>query len=148
MHYLNEKLIKYRDFINIITILLLLLLPLPNGKFTLLFFMAILIFLYQFPICLNDFDFFIMWDTVLYAILAVIYIILSVKIVLHSLHIIKKSLSDEMEITFSIFISLAGLYSLHAIIKHPNMSSVIMFTLFLIFHVLRWVTQFKKCKSG
>lgn len=148
MHYLNEKLIKYRDFINIITILLLLLLPLPNGKFTLFFFMAILICLYQFPMYLNDFDFFIMWDMVLYAILAVIYIIISVKIVLHSLHIIKKSLSDEMEITFSIFISLASLYSLHAIIKHPNMSSVIMFTLFFIFHMLRWVTQFKKCKPG
>lgn len=36
-NYLEGKLIKYRGLINIITIILLLLLPLPNEKFTLLF---------------------------------------------------------------------------------------------------------------
>jgi cation transport ATPase len=148
MYYsLMEKLIKYREFINIITIILLLLLPLPNGKFTLVFFMAIFLALYQFAICLNQFEFSTMWIIIVQALLGIIYIVISVTVVLNSLYIIKGKLSAKMDMIFSIFILIAGLYSLYAILKYPSMFSFGWGTLFFIFNTLRWILQLKKTKS-
>lgn len=85
-----EKLIKYRGLINIITILLLLLLSIPNEKFIPFFFMVLFIALFQFITCLNGFDVSFIWHLQVPALLAVIYIIISVSVVFRSLYNQKK----------------------------------------------------------
>lgn len=144
MEYLLEKLIKYRGLINIITILLMLLLPIPNEKFILFFFMVLFIVLFQLITCLNSFDSSFVWNLLVPALLAVIYIVISVSVVCRSLYIIKRRLGVKMDITYSIFISLAGFYSLYCTVGLPSRFSIGMLTLFFIFNVLRCIPHLKK----
>lgn len=145
-NYLERKLIQYRGLINIITIILLLLLPLPYEKVTLLFFMLLFIALFQLVFCIDPNNFSSIWPLAFTALLAVFYIIISVYVVLNSFYIIKRRLSLKMDIIFSIFISIAGLYSLDATINHPDTFSVVMVTLFFVFNTLRCFLQFRKSR--
>jgi len=54
--------------------------------------------------------------------------------------------SVKMDIIFSVFISIAGLYSLHATINHPNTFSIVMVALFFVFNTLRCFPQFRKSR--
>lgn len=90
MEYLVEKLIKYGGLINIITIFLMLLLPIPNEKFILFFFMVLFIALFQLITCLNGFDSSFIWHLLVPALLAVIYIVISVSVVFRFLYIFKE----------------------------------------------------------
>ncbi|KKO92857.1 hypothetical protein AAW12_02690 [Sphingobacterium sp. Ag1] len=137
--FLMEKLVKYRAFINIITILLLLLLPLTGEKLTLLFFMVLFLALFQFFTCLNYVDFINMWDLVVQALLAVIYILICTTVLLRSLYIIKRRLGTTLDRIFSIVIGMAGLYSLHAVLQYPDMFSFAWLALFFIFNIMRWM---------
>jgi hypothetical protein len=110
--------------------------------------MLLFIALFQLVFCIDPNDFSTIWSLAFTALLAVIYIIISVKVVLNSFYIFKKRLSIKMDIIFSIFIAIAGLYSLHATIKHPNTFSVVMLTLFFIFNTLRCLPQFRKSRSN
>ena len=137
--FLMEKLVKYKAFINVITILLLLLLPLPGEKLTLLFFMVLFLALFQFFTCLNYVNFISMWDLMIQALLALIYILICAKVVLHSLHIMKRRLGTTLDRIFSIVIWIAGLYSLHAVLQYPDVFSFAWLSLFFLFNTLRWM---------
>jgi hypothetical protein len=143
MHHLVDKLAKYKDFINIITVILLLILPITTGKLTLFFFMILFLNLYLFKIYLSS-DFSTLWVYGLQAIVSLGYILMSILIILHSLYIIKRRLSNKANSCFSVCMSVVGLYSLYLTIKEPSIFTGSLVVLFLIFLTFRWILHFKK----
>lgn len=143
MQLFTAKLLKYKDFINIITIALLLLLPITAGKLTLFLFMILLLYILQFTIYLNA-DFSTLCGYIAQLLVSFVYIGMSIIILLQSLYLIKRRLGIKVDISCSVLMSIAGLYSLYTTIKDPTTFTWSLVILFFIFLTFRWILHFKK----
>lgn len=138
MNYFINKLARYKDFINIMTVLLLLVLPITSGKFVLFLFMLILLTLYEFMLYLFNLDFAAMWTELPMTLIAVAYIVMSITIVAQSLYLIKRRMAPKWELACTILMTIAGIYSLYSNIQKPNVSTLGLLVLFFIFLSFRW----------
>lgn len=142
MQHFTDELRSYKDLINIITVVLLLLLPITSGNFILFFSTILLLHILQFTAYLNA-DFSTLCSYIAQTLVAIVYIAMSAILILQSLYIIKSRLSTKVDISCSVLMSIVGIYSLYTTIMNPSTFTWSLVISFFIVLAFRWTLHFK-----